>query len=119
MVKKTKEETTETILDKKAAAKKAMAGLNKRYGDGTVSAYKDMGNINVQRVGSGSIGLDKALGGGYPRGRIIEIMGYEAAGKTLLTLHAIAECQKLGGQVAFVDAEHALSPERATELGVN
>lgn len=115
-----KEETAP--IDKKAAARKALFAINKQFGEGTASRYADMGAAvkNVEYIRSGSIGIDRALGGfGYPRGRIIEIMGYEAAGKTLVTLHAMAECQRAGGMVAFVDAEHALSPERATLVGVN
>jgi recombination protein RecA len=117
---KEKVETTEPI-DKKQAAKKALFALNKKFGPGTVVKYSEWGaGKDIEYIPSGSIALDHALGGfGYPRGRIIEITGYEASGKTLTTLHALAECQRLGGTVAFVDAEHALSVERATLVGVN
>ncbi len=79
----------------------------------------DQQAIKVEMIGSGSIALDRALGGGYPKGRIVEIYGPESSGKTTLTLHAIAEVQKLGGTAAFIDAEHALDPEYAKKIGVN
>ncbi len=76
-------------------------------------------HMKVETSGSGSIALDDALGGGYAKGRIVEIYGPESSGKTTLTLHAIAEVQKAGGTAAFVDAEHALDPEYARKIGVN
>ena len=76
-------------------------------------------HLDVQTSGSGSIALDDALGGGYAKGRIIEIYGPESSGKTTLTLHAIAEVQRAGGTAAFVDAEHALDPKYAASIGVN
>jgi recombination protein RecA len=78
----------------------------------------DQQSIKVETISSGSIALDKALGGGYPKGRIIEIYGPESSGKTTIALHAIAEVQKLGGTAAFIDAEHALDPEYAQRIGV-
>ena len=99
----------------------AVASIEKEYGKGSIMRLKD-GNAmteGVQTVSTGSIGLDIALGvGGYPRGRIIEIYGPESSGKTTLTLHAIAEVQKVGGVAAFIDAEHALDPAYARKLGV-
>jgi len=99
----------------------AVASIEKEYGKGSIMRLKD-GNAmteGVQTVSTGSIGLDIALGvGGYPRGRIIEIYGPESSGKTTLTLHAIAEVQKIGGVAAFIDAEHALDPAYARKLGV-
>src|SRR5271166_3347493 len=99
----------------------AVATIEKEYGKGSIMRLKDGTSMNeaVQVVPSGSIGLDIALGiGGYPRGRIIEVYGPESSGKTTLTLHAIAQVQKLGGVAAFIDAEHALDPTYARKLGV-
>ena len=94
--------------------------LDKTYGKGAVMKLGDEVIEEVESISSGSIGLDIALGvGGYPRGRVIEIYGPESSGKTTLTLHAIAECQKAGGIAAFIDAEHALDPGYAKKLGVN
>ena len=76
-------------------------------------------HMQVETFPSGSIALDEALGGGYAKGRIVEIYGPESSGKTTLTLHAIAEVQKAGGTAAFVDAEHALDPQYAAKIGVN
>src|SRR5271166_108869 len=99
----------------------AVASIEKEYGKGSIMRLKDgaLMTEGVQVVPSGSIGLDIALGiGGYPRGRIIEVYGPESSGKTTLTLHAIAQVQKLGGVAAFIDAEHALDPTYARKLGV-
>jgi recombination protein RecA len=99
----------------------AVASIEKEYGKGSIMRLKDGANLleGVQTISSGSIGLDIALGvGGYPKGRIIEIYGPESSGKTTLTLHAIAEVQKVGGVAAFIDAEHALDPTYARKLGV-
>ena len=94
--------------------------LDKTYGKGTVMKMGDAVQENIEFISSGSIGLDYALGiGGYPRGRVIEIYGPESSGKTTLTLHAIAECQKTGGIAAFIDAEHAFDRFYAQNLGVN
>nr|MBC8397251.1 DNA recombination/repair protein RecA [Flavobacteriales bacterium] len=82
--------------------------LDKTYGKGTVMKMGDTEIVEVDTISSGSLTLDNALGvGGYPKGRVIEIYGPESSGKTTLTLHAIAECQKAGGIAAFIDAEHA------------
>ena len=94
--------------------------LDKTYGKGTVMKMGDAVQENIEFISSGSIGLDYALGiGGYPRGRVVEIYGPESSGKTTLTLHAIAECQKAGGIAAFIDAEHAFDRFYAQNLGVN
>jgi len=94
--------------------------LDKTYGKGTVMKMGDAVQEDIEVISSGSIGLDYALGiGGYPRGRVVEIYGPESSGKTTLTLHAIAECQKAGGIAAFIDAEHAFDRFYAQNLGVN
>ena len=94
--------------------------LDKTYGKGTVMKMGDSVHEVVESISTGSIGLDFALGvGGYPRGRVVEIYGPESSGKTTLTLHAIAECQKSGGIAAFIDAEHAFDRFYAQNLGVN
>ncbi|TNF61848.1 MAG: recombinase RecA [Deltaproteobacteria bacterium] len=99
----------------------ALGSIEKAYGKGSIMRLGDAdAKIEVPVVPSGAISLDLALGiGGYPRGRIVEIYGPESSGKTTLTLHAIAECQKKGGIAAFIDAEHALDPSYARKLGVN
>ena len=94
--------------------------LDKTYGKGTVMEMGDSVHEAVESISTGSIGLDFALGvGGYPRGRVVEIYGPESSGKTTLTLHAIAECQKTGGIAAFIDAEHAFDRFYAQNLGIN
>lgn len=108
-----------TDKGKDIALKAAMSQLEKKYGVGTIMYLGDRPKINVDVIPTGAINLDYALGiGGIPKGRIIEIYGAEASGKTTLTLHIAAEAQKLGGTVAFVDAEHALDPIYARNLGV-
>jgi recombination protein RecA len=107
--------------NKSKAIELAVATIEKEYGKGSIMRLKDGATLadGVQVVSSGSLGLDIALGiGGYPRGRIIEIYGPESSGKTTLTLHAIAQVQKVGGVAAFIDAEHALDPMYARKLGV-
>ena len=94
--------------------------IEKSFGKGAIMKLGDRPVINVDVIPSGSLLIDQALGvGGYPKGRIIEIYGPESSGKTTLALHAIAECQKKGGQAAFVDAEHAIDPIYARNLGIN
>ena len=107
--------------DKRALAlEAAMKQIEKQYGKGAIMRLGDEAEHNVEAMPTGSIGLDIALGiGGYPKGRIIEIYGPESSGKTTLALHAIAEVQKNGGFVAFIDAEHALDPKYARALGVD
>ena len=106
--------------DKKKAIEAAMSQIEKMYGKGSIMRLGDNANLNVEVIPTGSLALDLALGiGGLPRGRIIEIYGPESSGKTTLALHVVAEAQKRGGDVAFVDAEHALDPTYARALGVN
>ncbi len=97
----------------------AQEQINKQFGDGAIRRLGDTKTVDVELVSSGSLSLDLALGGGYPKGRILEIYGPESSGKTTLTLHAIAEVQKQGGTAAFIDAEHALDPAYARRLGVD
>jgi len=105
---------------KKKALQLTLDKLDKTYGKGAVMKMGDEAIEEVEAISSGSIGLDLALGvGGYPRGRVIEIYGPESSGKTTLTLHAIAECQKVGGIAAFIDAEHAFDRFYAKKLGVD
>ncbi|MEI6710956.1 MAG: recombinase RecA [bacterium] len=105
--------------DKKAALQAALKMIEKQYGAGAVMVMGEKAHVPVEMVSSGSLKLDEALGGGYPKGRIIEIFGPESSGKTTLALHAIAEVQKAGGTAAFIDAEHALDPQYAAKLGVD
>ena len=97
----------------------AMEQIEKQFGSGAIMKLGEKHHANVEFIPSGALSLDLALGGGYPKGRIIEIYGPESSGKTTLTLHAIAECQKRGGTAAFIDAEHALDPSYARRLGVD
>lgn len=97
----------------------AMDQITKQFGDGSIMKLGEAKKVDVELLPSGSLSLDIALGGGYPKGRIIEIYGPESSGKTTLTLHAIAEMQKQGGTAAFIDAEHALDPAYAKRLGVD
>jgi recombination protein RecA len=93
--------------------------INKQFGDGAIRRLGDTKTVDVELFSSGSLSLDLALGGGYPKGRVLEIYGPESSGKTTLALHAIAEVQKKGGTAAFIDAEHALDPAYARKLGVD
>ncbi len=105
--------------DKKRALDTAMQQIEKMYGKGSIMRYGEDAQMNVEAIPTGSLALDLALGiGGVPRGRIIEIYGPESSGKTTLALHILAQAQKMGGEVAFVDAEHALDPTYARALGV-
>ena len=106
--------------DKKKALETALQQIEKNFGKGTVMRLGDKPEMNVDAIPTGSLALDAALGiGGVPKGRIIEIYGPESAGKTTLALHIVAEAQKKGGEVAFVDAEHALDPTYAAAIGVD
>ena len=108
------------MSDRRQALEMALRQIEKQFGKGSIMKMGEAANTQVETVSSGSLGLDIALGvGGYPRGRIIEIYGPESSGKTTVALHAIAEVQKIGGQAAFIDAEHALDPVYAKRLGVN
>lgn len=112
----------ESILadNKKKALDTAIAQIERAYGKGAIMRLGDSQNLNVEAISTGSLTLDAATGiGGLPRGRIIEIYGPESSGKTTLALHAIAEAQKIGGEAAFIDAEHALDPLYAANLGVD
>lgn len=104
---------------KSEALKLAIAQITKQFGDGSIMKLGETPKMDVQLLPSGSLSLDLALGGGWPKGRIIEIYGPESSGKTTLALHAIAEIQKQGGQAAFIDAEHALDPAYAKKIGVD
>ena len=105
--------------DKKKAIDTAMAQIEKMYGKGSIMRFGDRAELNVDFIPTGSLALDLALGiGGLPKGRIVEIYGPESSGKTTLALHVVAEAQRRGGEVAFVDAEHALDPTYAHALGV-
>ena len=116
------------VVDKKAEAEKgermkaidlAVAQIEKQFGAGSIMKLGEGHKIDVETISSGALSLDIALGGGFPKGRIVEIYGPESSGKTTLALHALAEVQKNGGVAAFVDAEHALDPEYASRIGVN
>ena len=118
--KKTTYEAPAPASDKKKALQTALAQIDKNFGKGTVMRLGDRPEMNVEAIPTGSLALDAALGiGGVPRGRIVEIYGPESSGKTTLALHILAEAQKRGGEVAFVDAEHALDPVYAAALGVD
>lgn len=122
-VKKKAAATPAAITDsgeKKKALDTAISQIEKTFGKGTVMKMGENQNLNVSAVSTGSIGLDLALGvGGLPRGRIVEIYGPESSGKTTIALHCVAEVQKLGGEAAYIDAEHALDPVYAKNIGVN
>ena len=118
--KKSSFEAPAPATDKKKALQTALAQMEKTFGKGAVMRLGDRPDMNVDAIPTGSLALDAALGiGGVPKGRIIEIYGPESSGKTTLALHIIAEAQKQGGEVAFVDAEHALDPVYAAALGVD
>ena len=108
------------MVDKKKALETALSQIEKKYGDGAIMRLGQSESLNVESVSTGSLSLDIATGiGGLPKGRIIEIYGPESSGKTTLALHAVAEVQKSGGEAAFIDAEHALDPLYASNLGVD
>ena len=107
-------------VNREQSLKEALKNIEKQYGKGAVMVLGNEPAVQLDVISSGSLLLDSALGvGGYPKGRIIEIFGPESSGKTTFALHAIAEAQKLGGYAAFIDAEHALDPKYAKNLGVN
>jgi len=113
-------ETPGPAADKKKALETAMAQIERAYGKGSIMRLGENTGVVVEAIPTGSLALDLALGiGGLPRGRIIEIYGPESSGKTTLALHVVAEAQKRGGEVAFIDAEHALDPTYARALGVD
>ncbi len=117
---KKKIEPVAPAADKQKALKEVLAKLEKDFGSGAVMRLGENARMEVEHIPTGSLGLDVALGiGGLPRGRIIEIYGPESSGKTTVALHAVAQAQKLGGEAAFIDAEHALDPVYARALGVD
>jgi recombination protein RecA len=105
------------MADALSKLNETLNGINKTFGAGSIMMGEEI--IPCERISSRSIGLDYALGGGFPKGRVVEIYGPESSGKTTLTLHTIAEVQSKGGTAAFIDAEHAFDPEYATNLGVD
>src|SRR5690242_10714634 len=106
--------------DRERALETALAQIERQFGKGSVMRLGDETRAPIEVIPTGSIALDIALGvGGLPRGRVVEVYGPESSGKTTLTLHAVANAQKAGGIVAFIDAEHALDPEYARKLGVD
>lgn len=108
------------LSDRRAALDMALKQIEKQFGKGSIMKLGESTHMQVETISSGILALDIALGiGGIPRGRIIEVFGPESSGKTTVALHAIAEVQKIGGQAAFIDAEHALDPLYASKLGVN
>jgi len=110
---------TEQNAERKKAIDLALTQIEKSYGKGSIMKLGDAKKVHIETIPTGSLSLDLALGGGIPRGRIIEIYGPESSGKTTLSLHIIAEAQKAGGQAAFIDAEHAMDPEYAAKIGVD
>ena len=117
---KAEKKTTDKVVDRQTALDTAIKQLEKQFGKGAVMRLGENKHMNVEHISTGSLSLDIALGiGGLPRGRIVEIYGPESSGKTTLSLHCIAEGQKNGGNVAFIDVEHALDPVYAQALGVN
>ncbi len=123
-VKKVIKKTTKTKIEKKPdrgdiIINETLNSIKTKFGEDSIMRMGDKPKVSVDSAGTGSIGLDWAIGiGGYPRGRIIEIFGPESSGKTTIALHAVAEAQKKGGVCAFVDAEHAMDPEYAKKIGV-
>lgn len=108
------------MSDRRQALEMALRQIEKQFGKGSIMKLGEEARPQVETISSGALALDIALGvGGFPRGRIIEVFGPESSGKTTVALHAIAEVQKVGGQAAFIDAEHALDPVYASKLGVN
>jgi recombination protein RecA len=105
--------------EKRKAIELALAQIEKNFGKGSIMKMGEATHANIETIGTGSLSLDLALGGGVPRGRVVEIFGPESSGKTTLSLHIIAEAQKSGGTCAFVDAEHALDPIYAKKIGVD
>jgi recombination protein RecA len=116
---KTMTDKSEDNAGKTAALGLAVDQITKQFGDGSIMKLGEAYKIDVELIPSGTLSLDLALGGGYPKGRILEIYGPESSGKTTLALHAVAEVQSSGGTAAFIDAEHALDPAYAKRLGVD
>jgi recombination protein RecA len=104
--------------DREKALGLVLNQIERNFGKGSIMRLGDASRMRVETISTGALTLDLALGGGYPKGRVVEVYGPESSGKTTLTLHAIAEVQRRGGVAAFVDAEHALDPVYAAALGV-
>ena len=118
-IKETENNTPSPMVDRRGNIDTTLDAIRVKFGEDSIMKLGDKPKVGVDAISTGSIGLDDALGvGGLPRGRIIEIFGPESSGKTTLTLHVIAEAQKLGGICAFIDAEHAMDPEYSKKLGV-
>jgi recombination protein RecA len=109
----------EQSSERQKAIELALSQIEKSYGKGSIMKLGDAKRVPIETIPTGSLSLDLALGGGVPRGRIVEIYGPESSGKTTLSLHIIAEAQKKGGQAAFIDAEHAMDPDYAARIGVD
>jgi len=115
-----KEQTAPAGSAKSDALDRAIAQIEKQYGTGSIMKMDESLHPKINGIATGALSLDIALGGaGIPRGRVVEFYGPESSGKTTLTLQVVAECQKMGGTAAFIDAEHALDPAYAKKLGVN
>jgi len=114
-----KNEAAKNLGEKQKAVSVALAQIEKQFGKGSIMRMGEASKVHVETIPTGSISLDIALGGGIPKGRIIEIFGPESSGKTTLASHIVAEVQKKGGLAAFIDAEHALDPEYAKKIGVD
>src|SRR3989344_5200926 len=120
MADKPKDNSAKTAASGKSQALNlAVSQIEKQFGTGSIMRLGDTSKIHIETIPTGALSLDIALGGGLPKGRIIEIFGPEASGKTTVCLHAVAEVQKAGGTAAYVDAEHALDPPYAKRIGVN
>ncbi|MDO8425479.1 MAG: recombinase RecA [bacterium] len=112
--------TSTPVNERSMAALAAISQIKERFGDGAIMKLGEAKKMEIETIPTGCFSLDEALGvGGFPRGRIVEVFGPESSGKTTLSLHVVAEAQRMGGIVAFVDAEHALDPEYAAKIGVN
>ena len=115
-----KKDSRESSTNEKDKALNLVLGqIERNFGRGSIMRLGDASRMKVETISTGALTLDLALGGGYPKGRVVEVYGPESSGKTTLTLHAIAEVQKNGGIAAFVDAEHALDPVYAASLAVS
>ena len=119
MADKSKDNSAKAASGKSQALDLAVSQIEKQFGTGSIMRLGDTSKIHIETIPTGSLSLDIALGGGLPKGRVIEIFGPEASGKTTVCLHAVAEVQKAGGTAAYVDAEHALDPSYAKRLGVD
>jgi len=116
---KTMQVKSEDASGKSKALGLALETIEKQFGKGSIMKLGEAHKVQVETIPTGSLSLDIALGGGIPKGRVVEVYGPESSGKTTLTLHAIAEVQKTGGTAAFIDAEHALDPAYAKRIGVD